>query len=251
MGQPPRYHPPMEVVTVADAATFLTRGAPVMGHDPAANNLPLGIAQQLVDQPRHVRFRPLLDRRARRRGRGRRDAHSPLPGDPGRSDRRRRRRGRRLRGRAGAGRAVVARCDGQRAVGEPVRRGMDRRHRPPVAAGRRPGRLRARRGANPAARVGVGTGRDDRRPRTVTGVDGRVRSRSPAGDASRRGRHGARHRRPDRGGRDRRVHALGDRRAAGVAHRMDADRRRAPASVPSTPRPRNGVAGTHRTWSPT
>jgi predicted GNAT family acetyltransferase len=41
----------MEVVTVADAATFLARGAPVMGHDPAANNLPLGIAQQLVDQP--------------------------------------------------------------------------------------------------------------------------------------------------------------------------------------------------------
>ena len=47
----PRYHPPMDVVALADAATFLTRGAPVLGRDPAANNLPLGIAQQLVDRP--------------------------------------------------------------------------------------------------------------------------------------------------------------------------------------------------------
>lgn len=41
----------MDVVALTDAATFLTRSAPVMGRDPAANNLPLGIAQQLVDRP--------------------------------------------------------------------------------------------------------------------------------------------------------------------------------------------------------
>jgi GNAT superfamily N-acetyltransferase len=50
-GRTPRYHPSMEVVALADAATFLTRSAPVLGRDPAANNLPLGIAQQLVDRP--------------------------------------------------------------------------------------------------------------------------------------------------------------------------------------------------------
>ena len=41
----------MQVMAVGDAATFLARGAPVLGRDPAANNLPLGIAQQLVDRP--------------------------------------------------------------------------------------------------------------------------------------------------------------------------------------------------------
>jgi predicted GNAT family acetyltransferase len=41
----------MHVIAVSDAATFLARGAPVLGRDPAANNLPLGIAQQLIDRP--------------------------------------------------------------------------------------------------------------------------------------------------------------------------------------------------------
>jgi len=41
----------MHVVALPDAATFLTRTAPVLGRDPAANNLPLGVAQQLVDRP--------------------------------------------------------------------------------------------------------------------------------------------------------------------------------------------------------
>jgi GNAT superfamily N-acetyltransferase len=41
----------MDVVALTDAATFLARSAPVLGRDPAANNLPLGIAQQLVDHP--------------------------------------------------------------------------------------------------------------------------------------------------------------------------------------------------------
>ena len=36
---------------VSDATTFLARAAPVLGRDPAANNLPLGIAQQLIDRP--------------------------------------------------------------------------------------------------------------------------------------------------------------------------------------------------------
>ena len=41
----------MDVVALPDAAAFLTRGSPVLARDPAANNLPLGIAQQLVDRP--------------------------------------------------------------------------------------------------------------------------------------------------------------------------------------------------------
>ena len=41
----------MEVVALPDAAAFLRGAAPLLGRDPAANNLPLGIAQRLVDRP--------------------------------------------------------------------------------------------------------------------------------------------------------------------------------------------------------
>lgn len=41
----------MEVTSLPDAATFLSTAAPVLGRDTAANNLPIGIAQQLVDRP--------------------------------------------------------------------------------------------------------------------------------------------------------------------------------------------------------
>lgn len=41
----------MQVIPLADAASFLSVAAPVLEHDTAANNLPLGIAQQLVDRP--------------------------------------------------------------------------------------------------------------------------------------------------------------------------------------------------------
>lgn len=41
----------MEVTSLPDAATFLSTAAPVLGRDAAANNLPIGIAQQLVDRP--------------------------------------------------------------------------------------------------------------------------------------------------------------------------------------------------------
>jgi GNAT superfamily N-acetyltransferase len=41
----------MQVTQIPDAAAFLTAAAPVLMRDPAANNLPLGIAQQLVDRP--------------------------------------------------------------------------------------------------------------------------------------------------------------------------------------------------------
>jgi len=41
----------MEVTPLPDAASFLAAAAPVLERDTAANNLPLGIAQQLVDRP--------------------------------------------------------------------------------------------------------------------------------------------------------------------------------------------------------
>ena len=41
----------MEVTSLPDAASFLAAAAPVLDRDTAANNLPLGIAQQLVDRP--------------------------------------------------------------------------------------------------------------------------------------------------------------------------------------------------------
>jgi uncharacterized protein len=41
----------MQVTPLPDAASFLAAAAPVLERDTAANNLPLGIAQQLVDRP--------------------------------------------------------------------------------------------------------------------------------------------------------------------------------------------------------
>jgi GNAT superfamily N-acetyltransferase len=41
----------VRIVAPADAAAFLAAAGPVLHRDPAANNLPLGIAQQLVDRP--------------------------------------------------------------------------------------------------------------------------------------------------------------------------------------------------------
>lgn len=41
----------MRVTEVPDAGAFLDRAAPVLGRDPAANNLPLGVAQHVVDHP--------------------------------------------------------------------------------------------------------------------------------------------------------------------------------------------------------
>ena len=41
----------MQVIPVADAASFLSVAWPVLERDTAANNLPLGVAQQLVDRP--------------------------------------------------------------------------------------------------------------------------------------------------------------------------------------------------------
>jgi predicted GNAT family acetyltransferase len=41
----------MEVVELPDVGAFLAAAEPVLLRDPAANNLPLGIAQQLVDRP--------------------------------------------------------------------------------------------------------------------------------------------------------------------------------------------------------
>jgi GNAT superfamily N-acetyltransferase len=41
----------MRVTEVPEAAGFLDRAAPVLGRDPAANNLALGIAQHVVDHP--------------------------------------------------------------------------------------------------------------------------------------------------------------------------------------------------------
>ena len=41
----------MEVVPLPDAAAFLEAAAPVLHRDAAANNLPLGIAQNLIDRP--------------------------------------------------------------------------------------------------------------------------------------------------------------------------------------------------------
>ncbi len=41
----------MQVTPLPDATSFLTAAAPVLERDTAANNLPLGIAQQLVDRP--------------------------------------------------------------------------------------------------------------------------------------------------------------------------------------------------------
>jgi predicted GNAT family acetyltransferase len=41
----------MDVIELPDVATFLASAGEVLERDPAANNLPLGIAQQLVDRP--------------------------------------------------------------------------------------------------------------------------------------------------------------------------------------------------------
>lgn len=41
----------MQVTPLPDAASFLAAAAPVLERDTGANNLPLGIAQQLVDRP--------------------------------------------------------------------------------------------------------------------------------------------------------------------------------------------------------
>jgi len=41
----------MQVTPLPDATSFLTAAAPVLERDTAANNLPLGVAQQLVDRP--------------------------------------------------------------------------------------------------------------------------------------------------------------------------------------------------------
>jgi uncharacterized protein len=41
----------MEVILVGDAASFLRAAAPVLDRDPAANNLPLGVAESLVRKP--------------------------------------------------------------------------------------------------------------------------------------------------------------------------------------------------------
>ena len=41
----------MQVTPLPDAVSFLAAAAPVLERDTAANNLPLGIAQQLVDRP--------------------------------------------------------------------------------------------------------------------------------------------------------------------------------------------------------
>jgi uncharacterized protein len=41
----------MQVVPLPAATAFLERAAPVLQSDPAANNLPLGIAQNLIDEP--------------------------------------------------------------------------------------------------------------------------------------------------------------------------------------------------------
>ena len=249
-GAGPRYHPPMHVIAVSDATTFLARGR-ARARAGSGREQPPPRHRPATHRPsRHVRLGPLLGRRARRRGRRRRDAHPALPvilaepADHGNEV------VARIRGSSGADRTVAARRDGERTVGDPLRPGW-------TAATGRPWRLgvgqgvyaltsvRPPRPAPGSARVAT---TDDRAllgtgwtPFAAEALQAMPRD---AGDMQRSidARVGA--------DATRRVHALGARRPARSRSPDGCPSPAAPASAPSTPRPRSGVRATRRTSSP-
>ena len=161
----------MDVTSLPDAATFLSMAAPVLGGDTAANNLPIGIAQQLVDRPEtyaEAFFWVAADSGRVVGAAMRTPPYLAIIADPLRRCDRRLRRDPRL------GTAGPARRHGERAVGEPLRRRVDRRDRRAVAARRRSGRLCADDGAAPPPR-----GRRGTRPTTIVRCSGGGWARSP------------------------------------------------------------------------
>ena len=112
-----------------------------------ANNLPLGIAQQLVDRPGSYDQAHFWVADEAGEVVGAAIADPALSRDP--RGPRARRGGRRLRRRPRRGAARPSGRHGERAVGPPVRRGMEVRHRCRLAPRPRSGRLRPHTRATP------------------------------------------------------------------------------------------------------
>ena len=238
----------MEVTSLPDAATFLADGRAGARRDTAANNLPIGIAQQLVDRPdtyAEAFFWVAADSGRVVGAAMRTPPYPAILADPLRDD---------------VIDAFVATFASAQpdlpgvtanepwasrfadawtaATGVPWRRSV----------GQGVYALTAVRPPRPAA--GVGAGRDRRRSHAAPTVDGRVRRRGAAGDAARRRRHGTRDRRADRGRAPRGDSRSGRSRAGRSRSPAGSASPAAPASGPCTRLPKSGGAATPRTSWP-
>ena len=211
----------MQVTPLPDAASFLTAAAPVLMRDPAVEQPAPGYRAAARRPARLLRPGPLLGGRGGRRGRrsgaadpARIPRSSPTPCTTEAVDA-----------------LVAALAAAQPALpgvtaNEPWARRFAEGWTATTGVGWRLGlgqgvyaltRVRA-----PTTRAGRGEGRDRRRSSAARAMAACLRGRGAAGHASRRRRHGSRHRGTDRPGRDGGIHLLAGRRPRRLADRLDA-----------------------------